>query len=71
MNNIWSNFIQTTDELYHSRDTRFNDCNKALWLNAIGVESGQNILEDGCASSNYRKAKNDIWKRCNRYPTCR
>jgi 2-polyprenyl-3-methyl-5-hydroxy-6-metoxy-1,4-benzoquinol methylase len=50
MNNyIWSKYVQTTEELYYSREMRFNDSNKDLWLNAIGVKSGQNILEVGCA----------------------
>ena len=49
MNNIWSNYIQTTEELYHSRDRRFNDATKDLWLKAIGAKPGDNILEIGCA----------------------
>jgi len=49
MNNVWSQYVQTTEELYYSRGMRFNDSNKALWLNAIDVKSGQNILEVGCA----------------------
>ncbi len=48
MNTIWSQYVQTSEELYQSRDLRFNDSNKDLWLNAIGVKSGQNILEVGC-----------------------
>ena len=53
MNNVWSQYVQTTEELYHSRDMRFNDSNKALWLNAIDVKSGQNILEVGCAGGTF------------------
>lgn len=41
--------MQTTEALYCSRGMRFTDGNKDLWLNAIGVKSGQNILEIGCA----------------------
>jgi ubiquinone/menaquinone biosynthesis C-methylase UbiE len=49
LNNLWSQYVQTTEELYHSREMRFNDSNESLWLNAIGVKEGQNILEVGCA----------------------
>jgi len=49
MNNMWSQFVQTTEELYLSREMRFNDSNAALWLKAICVKSGQNIIEVGCA----------------------
>jgi 2-polyprenyl-3-methyl-5-hydroxy-6-metoxy-1,4-benzoquinol methylase len=49
MNNIWSQYVQTTEELYRSREMRFNDSNAALWQKAIGVKSDQNILEVGCA----------------------
>lgn len=49
MNNLWSQYVQTTEELYRSREMRFNDSNAALWMKAIGVKSGQNILEVGCA----------------------
>lgn len=53
MNDIWSKYIQTTEELYQNRDLRFNDSNKDLWLNAIGAKSGNNILEIGCAGGTF------------------
>jgi len=49
MNNNWSQYVQTTEELYQSRSLRFHDGNKDLWLSAIGVKNGMNILEIGCA----------------------
>jgi len=49
MKNFWSTYIQTSEELYESRESRFTDSNKDLWLNAIGVKSGDNVLEIGCA----------------------
>lgn len=49
MDTTWSKYVQTTEELYYSRDMRFNDFNKELWLKAIGAKSGDNILEVGCA----------------------
>ncbi len=49
MENFWSDYIQTTEELYLSRDLRFTDANKDLWLSAIGAKSGGKILEIGCA----------------------
>lgn len=53
MENFWSNYIQTTEELYYSRDLRFNDGNKELWLSEIGAESGNKILEIGCAGGTF------------------
>ena len=53
MNNVWSQYVQTTEELYHSREMRFNNSNKDLWLNAIDVKSGQHILEVGCAGGTF------------------
>jgi hypothetical protein len=41
--------VQTALELYRSREMRFTDRNKYFWMNAIGVQDGQNILEVGCA----------------------
>lgn len=49
MNNNWSQYIQTTEELYQSRSLRFHDGNKDLWLSAIGVTANMNVLEIGCA----------------------
>ncbi|MFA6729705.1 MAG: methyltransferase domain-containing protein [Eubacteriales bacterium] len=49
MNNNWSQYIQTTEELYQSRSLRFHDGNKDLWLPAIGVTANMNVLEIGCA----------------------
>jgi len=48
MDNHWSDFIQTTEELYTSRAVRFHEGNKELWLGKIGVESGMKVLEIGC-----------------------
>lgn len=48
MNNVWSRFVQTSEELYRSRALRFNDANKDIWLRALHAESGMNILEIGC-----------------------
>lgn len=48
MNTLWSDFIQTTDELNESRDLRFNNSNCSLWINAICAHSGIKALEVGC-----------------------
>lgn len=53
MNEMWSKYIQTTEELYQSRDLRFNDSNKETWINAIGAKQGDNILEIGCAGGTF------------------
>ena len=49
MNETWSKYIQTTEELYESRSLRFTDENKSLWLDAIGAAPDSRILELGCA----------------------
>lgn len=49
MDRFWSDYVQTSEELYQSRAIRFHDGNRALWLAALGAEDGQDILEVGCA----------------------
>ena len=53
MKNFWSTYIQTSEELYESRNLRFTDSNKELWLNAIGAKIGDNALEIGCAGGTF------------------
>lgn len=48
MDHFWSEFVQTTEELYFSRAVRFREDNAQLWLDHIGVQPGQKILELGC-----------------------
>ena len=48
MDKKWSQFVQTTEELYRSRALRFHEVNKDLWLSALQVEDGMNVLEIGC-----------------------
>lgn len=50
MDNHWSDFIQTTEELYTSREVRFHDGNKDLWLKNIGVKPRMKVLEIGCGA---------------------
>lgn len=49
MNEVWSRYVQTTEELYQSRSLRFHSGNKELWLRAIGAKPGDRVLEVGCA----------------------
>jgi len=48
MNTYWSQYVQTSEELYRSRALRFHDGNKDLWLNALGAKDNTDILEIGC-----------------------
>lgn len=50
MRNTWSKYIQTSEELYCSRDLRFNEHNRDLWLKAIGAGNDDVVLEVGCGS---------------------
>jgi len=49
MNDHWSQYVQTSEELYRSRALRFHEGNKELWLNAMGARDNTDILEVGCA----------------------
>ena len=53
MDYLWSTYIQSTEELYRSRDLRFNDSTKDLWLKAIGVKPNDVVLEVGCAGGTF------------------
>ena len=48
MNDHWSQYVQTSEELYRSRALRFHDGNKELWLSALGAKDHTDILEVGC-----------------------
>jgi len=48
MRKMWSQFVQSSEELYESRALRFTDENKDLWINAMEIKDGMNILEIGC-----------------------
>ena len=48
MDSFWSDFVQTTQELYSSRSIRFREDNARLWLDQIGVKPGMTVLEMGC-----------------------
>lgn len=48
MDTYWSDYVQTTKELYVSRETRFTDKNKEVWIKHIGVKPGMKVLEIGC-----------------------
>lgn len=50
MNKYWSTYIQQPDELYVSRDMKFRDDKKDVWLNALQIKSGMKVLEVGCGT---------------------
>lgn len=45
---MWSQFVQTSDELYNSRALRFREDNRDLWFDAMKLADGMDILEVGC-----------------------
>jgi ubiquinone/menaquinone biosynthesis C-methylase UbiE len=49
MENTWAKYIQSTEELYESRALRFTGANKDLWLDAMKITNGMDVLEIGCA----------------------
>ena len=48
MDSMWSKFVQSSEELYNSRALRFREDNKDLWINAMKLVDGMNVLEIGC-----------------------
>ena len=51
MNTFWSDYVQSSEELYQSRALRFRKDNMYRWADAMGLRNGMNILEVGCAGS--------------------
>jgi len=49
MNTYWSDYIQSSEELYQSRALRFRKDNMHRWAEAMGLQNGMNVLEVGCA----------------------
>ena len=49
MERMWSDFVQSSEELYESRSIRFRESNKDQWLNVMKLKDGMNILDIGCA----------------------
>lgn len=47
-NTYWSTYVQSSEELYSSRALRFRQDNQSVWIGAMGVEDGTDILEVGC-----------------------
>ncbi|MCL2517940.1 MAG: methyltransferase domain-containing protein [Oscillospiraceae bacterium] len=48
MNTYWSTYVQESRELYESRALKFHNGNKDLWLKALQIENGMNVLDVGC-----------------------
>ncbi|MDR2605949.1 MAG: class I SAM-dependent methyltransferase [Oscillospiraceae bacterium] len=48
MNTIWSDYIQSSEELYRSRSLRFREDNADTWLSQLKINPGDNVLEIGC-----------------------
>ena len=44
-NTIWSDYIQSSEELYRSRSLRFRADNAAVWLPFLRMKDGAVILE--------------------------
>ena len=45
---MWSQYVQSSEELYRSRALRFRAENKHEWLNAMKIKDGMKVLELGC-----------------------
>lgn len=49
MNTYWSQYVQTTEELYLSRALKFHSGNMYRWIDAMRLQDGMKLLEVGCA----------------------
>lgn len=49
MNNYWSTYVQSTEELYYSRAIKFRPEVMYRWVDVMGIKNGQKLLEVGCA----------------------
>jgi len=50
MQNLWSEYVQSSEELFLSRQLRFRRDNGDLWLDAMKLSVGMNVLEVGAGS---------------------
>lgn len=53
MSDTWSKEIQSSEILYYSRFSRFNDYNKDEWFNLLNIKDGMKILEVGCGPGHF------------------
>lgn len=53
MNTIWSKEIQSSEILYYSRFSRFNEYNCQEWFNLLQIKDGMKILEIGCGPGHF------------------
>ena len=49
MNTYWSQYVQSTEELYLSRALRFHRGNIGQWIERMQLQDGMHLLEVGCA----------------------
>ncbi len=49
MNSMWSSYVQTSEELYKSRELRFRTDNSDLWIKPTDIKDHTKVLEIGCA----------------------
>ena len=64
MNTIWSNKIQSSEILYYSRFSRFNEYNKQEWFDLLEIKDNLKVLEVGCGPGHFAHMIK------NNFPTC-
>ncbi len=64
MDHFWSNYVQTSEELYSNRALRFREDNGSLWISAMKIADGMSVLEVGCGGGIFCHRIKTILPRC-------
>ena len=64
MNTKWSSSIQTSNILYQTRASRFNQYNHKHWFDMIGVKNGMKVLEVGSGPGHFCMMIKQFFPQC-------
>ena len=67
MSTVWSKEIQSSEILYYSRASRFNDFNKDEWFNLLQIKDGFKVLEVGCGPGHFTNMIKKYYPNCEVY----
>ncbi|MBE5757957.1 MAG: class I SAM-dependent methyltransferase [Clostridiales bacterium] len=67
MSTVWSKEIQSSEILYYSRLSRFNNYNKDEWFNLLQIKDGMKILEVGCGPGHFTNMIKKHFPNCEVY----
>ena len=67
MSTVWSKEIQSSEILYYSRASRFNDFNKDEWFDLLQIKDGFKVLEVGCGPGHFTNMIKKYYPNCEVY----